>query len=58
MKRQKGPANSVRNRIKTIFIRSEVLDFALFRPKIGFMRVVSSHPLTLWKPDKSRIRFT
>ena len=58
MKRQMGPANSIRNRFAPNFTRSEVLDFAHFRPKIGFSRVVSTHPLTLRKPDKSRIRFT
>ena len=51
MKRQNKHANSAQDRVKTIFSRSEVLNFALFGPKIGFLRVVSSHPLTLREPD-------
>lgn len=51
MKCQNGPANTDQKQISNAFSRSELLDEARFRPKIGDLRVVSSHPLTLLKPD-------
>ena len=51
MKRQNMPANSNQDRISIDFGRIEVLDKARFGPKIGILRVVLSHPLTLRKPD-------
>lgn len=51
MKRQTRSANRAQNRILTDLGKNEILDNASFRPKIGFLKVVSSHPLTLRKPD-------
>lgn len=47
MKRQNEPASRDQNRISIDFGRIEVLDMARFGPKMGFLEVVSSHPLTL-----------
>lgn len=51
MKRQNETADRDQNRISADFGKNEVLDNANFRPKIGFLRVVSTHPLTLREPD-------
>ena len=51
MKRQNEPANRDQNRIPVDFGRREMLERAGFGPKIGILRVVSSHPLTLREPD-------
>lgn len=51
MKQQNESANRDWNRFSSIFTRSDVLEFALSRPKTVFWGVVSTHPLTLWKPD-------
>ena len=47
MKRLIKPANSDQDRISIDFGGIEVLDKARFGPKIGFLGVVPSHPLTL-----------
>ena len=51
MKRQNEPANRDQNQIPIDFGRLEMLDKARFGPKIGILRVASSHPLTLREPD-------
>ncbi|MCY3556205.1 MAG: hypothetical protein OXH56_12895 [Gemmatimonadetes bacterium] len=51
MKRQNEPECRDQNRISIDFGKIEVLEKARLGPKIGILRVVSSHPLTLREPD-------
>ena len=58
MKRQNRLMDTEQNGILIDLGKSEATGDADSRPKISSLRVVSTHPLTLSKPDQRLNRFT